>query len=205
MIQKVTPALAQEFNLKEPAGALVSEVVPNGPADQAGFKDGDVVMEFDGRKIADNRQLQLIVAEAKIGAKVPVEIMRNGDRKTLEVTIKPLPSTEALAETDSQNGKDTGTLNGVDVDDLDSQVREQFHIPDVVQGAVVTQVDPGSAAAEAGLKPGDVIESINRHPVKNADEAVQLTAKTTSKKTLVRVWENGGSHYVVVDESHTEG
>ena len=136
-------------------------MVPNGPADQAGLKDGDVVMEFDGRKIADNRQLQLIVAEAKVGAKVPVEILRNGGRKTLEVTIKPLPSTEALAETDSQNGKDTGTLNGVDVGDLDSQVREQFHIPAVVQGAVVTQVDSGSAAAEAGLKPGDVIESIN--------------------------------------------
>jgi serine protease Do len=66
-------------------------------------------------------------------------------------------------------------------------------------------VDPGSAAAEAGLKPGDVIETINRQPVKNADDAVQLTTTTTSKKTLVRVWENGGSHYLVVDESHAEG
>jgi serine protease Do len=205
MIQKVTPALAQEFNLKEPTGALVSEVVPNGPADQAGFKDGDVIMEFDGRKIADNRQLQLIVAETKIGAKVPVEIMRNGDKKTFEVVIKPLPATGALAETDSPNGKDTGTLNGVGVGDLDLQAREEFHIPDKVQGAMVTQVDPGSAAAEAGLKPGDVIESINRHPVSNADEAVQLTSKAASKKTLVQVWENGGSHYVVVDESHNEG
>ncbi len=205
MIQKITPALAQEFNLKEPTGALVSEVVPNGPADQAGFKDGDVIMEFNGRKIADNRQLQLIVAETRIGAKVTVEILRNGDKKTLEVVIKPLPATGALVESDSPNGKDTGTLNGVGVGDLDLQAREQFHIPDKVQGAMVTQVDPGSAAAEAGLKPGDVIESINRHPVKNADEAVQLTSKTASKKTLVQIWENGGSHYVVVDESHNEG
>ena len=62
-----------------------------------------------------------------------------------------------------------------------------------------------SPAAEAGLKPGDVIQEINHHAVKNADEAVQLTTKTTSKKTLVRVWENGGSHYVVVDESTKAG
>jgi S1-C subfamily serine protease len=69
----------------------------------------------------------------------------------------------------------------------------------------VTQVEPGSAAAEAGLKLGDVIESINRHPVKTADDAIQLTSDTSSKRTLVRVWDNGGSRYVVVDESHSEG
>jgi serine protease Do len=69
----------------------------------------------------------------------------------------------------------------------------------------VTQVDNGSAAAAAGLKPGDVIEEINRHPVKSADEAVQLTEKAASKQTLVRVWENGGSHYLVVDESSQPG
>ncbi len=205
MIQKVTPALAQEFNLKTPTGALVGDVVPKGPADRAGFKDGDVVVEFNGQKIADSRQLQLIVAETAPGSKVPVEILRSGDKKTLEVTIKQQPGTESLAEAGSPTGNDTGTLNGVGVGDLDSQAREQFHIPDTVHGAVVTQVDPGSAAAEAGLKPGDVIESINRHPVKNADDAVQLTTNATSKKTLVRVWENGGSHYVVVDESNTEG
>ena len=65
-------------------------------------------------------------------------------------------------------------------------------------------MDRTSPAAEAGLKPGVVIEEINRHPVKNADEAVQLTAKSSSKQTLVRIWENGGSRYVVVDESNTK-
>ena len=93
----------------------------------------------------------------------------------------------------------------MDVGDLDQATREQFHVPNEVKGAVVTQVESGSPAAEAGLKPGDVIEEINRHSVKNADEAVQLTEKTTSKQTLVRVWENGGSHYVVVDESNKAG
>jgi len=163
------------------------------------------VVKFGDQKITGSQQLQLAVADTKPGVKVPVEIVRNGDAKVLEATIKQLPGTGSGSEVGSENGSDTGTLNGVGVGDLDAQVREQFHIPANVQGAVVTQVDPGSAAAEAGLKPGDVIETINRQPVKNADDAVQLTANTTSKKTLVRVWENGGSHYVVVDESHAEG
>ena len=205
MIQNVTPELEQEFNLKETAGALVGDVVSGGPADQAGFKDGDVVMKFNGEKITDSRQLKLIVAETKPGAKVPVEILRDGNRKTLEVTVKQLPGTESVADASSQNANDTGTLNGVGVGDLDPQVRQQFHIPDSVQGAVVTQVDPGSPAAEAGLKPGVVIESINRHPVKNGDDAVRLTTNASSKKTLVRIWDNGGSHFVVVDESNPAG
>ena len=81
MIQNVTPALAQEFNLKETTGALIGDVVPGGPADKAGFKDGDVVTKFNGQKITDSRQLQLVVAETKPGSKVPVEILRNGDCK----------------------------------------------------------------------------------------------------------------------------
>jgi len=205
MIQSITPALAQEFNLKAPTGALIGDVVANGPADQAGFKDGDVVTEFNGQKITDSRQLQLTVAETSPGSKVTVKILRDGDSKTLEVTVKQLPGTGSVADAGSQNGNDTGTLNGVGVGDLDPKTREQFHIPDTVHGAVVTQVEPGSAAAEAGLKTGDVIESINRHPVKTADDAIQLTTNTDSKRTLVRVWDNGGSRYIVVDESHNNG
>jgi serine protease Do len=205
MIQSITPALAQEFNLKAPTGALIGDVVANGPADQAGFKDGDVVTEFNGQKITDSRQLQLTVAETSPGSKVTVKILRDGDSKTLEVTVKQLPGTGSVAEAGSQNGNDTGTLNGVGVGDLDPQARAQFHIPDTVHGAVVTQVEPGSAAAEAGLKLGDVIENINREPVKNADDAIQLTTNTSSKRTLVRVWDNGGSRYIVVDESHNNG
>ncbi len=205
MIQNVTPALAQEFNLKESTGALIGDVVANGPADQAGFKEGDVVTVFNGQKITDSRQLQLTVAETSPGSKVTVKILRDGDSKTLEVTVKQLPGTGSVADAGSQNGNDTGTLNGVGVGDLDPQARAQFHIPDTVHGAVVTQVESGSAAAEAGLKLGDVIESINRHPVKTADDAIQLTSDTSSKRTLVQVWDNGGSRYIVVDESNSEG
>lgn len=203
MIQDVTPTLAQEFKLKEPAGALVGDVVPNGPADKAGLKDGDVVLQFNGNKVLDSRQLKLTVAETRPGAKVPVEILRNGSAKNIEVTVGQLPGTEKLAQNNLGTGQDTGTLQGVGVSDLDKDARQQFNIPHDVQGALITDVKPDSAAAQAGLKPGDVIESINRHPVKNAQQAVELTQNASDKQTLLRIWSDGGSHYIVVDESHT--
>jgi len=180
-------------------------VVDDGPAAKAGFKPGDVVLEFNGKQVTDSRHLQLAVAGTKPGSKVPVEILRNGEKKTFDVTIEQLPGTEQLAETNSENGNDTGTLNGVAVSDLDQQHRNEFNIPKDIKGAIVTQVEPGSPAAEAGLKPGDVIEDINHHPVKSADEAVKLTENTNSKRTLLRVWQKGGSHYIVVDESKNAG
>ena len=204
-IQNITPALAPEFKLKTAAGALISQVVPNGPADTAGLKDGDVIVKFNGEKITDSRNLRLDVAATKPDSKVPVEIMRDGNEKTLEVTIKQLPGAAQVAEAGAQNSNDTGTLNGVAVADLNQQARQQYNIPKNVTGAVITQVDPSSAAAQAGLQPGEVIQSINRHPVTNAGEAVQLTENPRSKRTLLRVWGNGGSHYVVVDENSKVG
>jgi serine protease Do len=200
-IQNVTPELADEFKLKEANGALVSDIMPDSPAEKAGFKDGDVVLTFNGKKIADSRHLKLAVGDTKPGMTVPVEIRRNGSVATLQVTIKPLPGKDELAAADSDKTEDTGTLNGVGVADVDEQIRSQYNIPKNVSGAVITQVDPGSASAEAGLKPGEVIEEINHQAVKDAGEAVKLTEHPADKHTLLRIWADGGSHYVVVDES----
>ena len=202
-IQNVTPELEKEFGLKSTTGALVSDVEPNSPAAKAGLKNGDVMLQFNGNAVRDSRQLQLSVAETKPGAKVPVEISRDGSTKHIELTVGELPGSEHLAKANMENSQDTGTLNGVGVSDLDSQARQQYKIPENVQGAVVTEVKPDSAAAEAGVKAGDVIESINRHAVKNAQQAVQLTENPKDKRTLLRIWSDGGSHYVVVDETQS--
>ena len=201
MIQDVTPALAKEFKLKDATGALIGDVVPKGPADKAGLRDGDVVLEYNGKTVADSRRLRLAVGETKPGTTVPVKILRDGATKTLEVTAQQLPGSEQLAQNNSSNGTDNGTLNGVGVADLDEQTRQQLKVPENIKGVVITEVQPDSPAAEAGLKQGDVIQEINRHPVKNAEEAVRMTEHVKDKVTLLRIWSDAGSHYVVVDES----
>jgi serine protease Do len=202
MIQDVTPALAKEFNLKDQKGAIVGDVVPKGPAEKAGFKSGDVVLEFNGKAVRDSRQLKLQVARVKPGEHAQAKVLRNGSTKTLDVTVNELPGAEKLAKAETRNSDDGEALKGVAVGDLDPQTRRQFNIPSNLQGAIVTDVEDNAAAREAGLKPGDVILEINRQPVKGAEDAVKLTEKAKDKTTLLRVWSNGGSRYVVVDESN---
>ena len=201
MIQDVTPALASEFKLKEGKGALVGDLVPKGPADQAGLKSGDVITEFNGKPVTDSRHLKLEVARIKPGETVPVKFLRDGRNKNLEVTLKELPGSEPLARNEDSAAEDTEALKGVAVGDLDAQTRQQFEVPGKVVGAIITGVEPGSAAAEAGLKPGDVITEINRRPVRNAEDAVKLTERAPDKTTLLRIWSGRGSRYVAVDES----
>jgi serine protease Do len=204
MIQDVTPALEKEFKLKDSAGAIVGDVTQKSPAQKAGLQSGDVIVEFNGKKVTDSRHLKLQVARVHPGETVPVKILRDGSSKTLQVTVKDIPGSENLAKNDSRKGNkadDNGTLNGVTVTDIDQEARQQFGVPNNIHGVVVSDVDPDSAAAEAGLKPGDVIQEINRKPVKTAEEAVRLTDKTEDKSTLLRIWSKGGSRWLVVDES----
>jgi serine protease Do len=204
VIQDVNPALAKEFKLKENQGALVGDVTENSPAEKAGLKEGDVILEFNGKKVTDSRHLKLEVARTQPGESVPLKVLRDSETKDLHVTVKEMPGQERLAKNDRSDSDkdDSGTLNGVTVGDLDRQARQQFDLPANVKGVVITDVAPDSAAAEAGLKPGDIIQEINRKPVKTAEEAVKMTEKSTNdNRTLLRVWSNGGSHFVVVDEN----
>jgi len=202
-IQELTPELADSFKLPINGGALVSEVVAGSPAAKGGLKSGDVVTEMNGKKVKDSRSLQFAVANVAPGTEVSLRVLR--EEKTLDLKIKVGENTDKNAKgkgkpsTGSED--DEGTLNGVGVGDLDQGMRREFDIPSKVQGAIVTEVDPSSAAAAAGLQPGDVIQEINHHPVRSAEDAVKLTEKTESKKTLLKVWNQNGVHYVVVNES----
>ena len=202
MIQDLTPNLAKEFKLKDATGALVGDVTPKSPAEKAGLESGDLILDYNGKKVTDSRHLKLEVARTQPGETVPVKILRDGQTKTLQVTVKPLPGTENITKNDKPEADDNGTLNGVTVADLDRGARQQFDVPATVKGVVVTDVDQNSAAAEAGLKAGDIIQEINRKPVRTAEEAVKLTEKGADKTTLLRVWREGGSRFVVVDESN---
>jgi len=202
MIQNLTPDLATAFKLDRTTGALVGDVTPDSPADKAGLKSGDVITQLNGQPIEDASQLKLRVAESTPGSKVQVAVNRNGEAKTFDVTLGNLPENK-VAKTDEQSGNTkTEALAGVGVADLDQNTRAELGIPAQVQGAVITEVAPDSAAYQAGLRPGDVITELDRKPVKNAQDAIADTAKPSGNETLVRVWTKTGSHYLTVDESH---
>jgi len=181
-------------------GALVAQVEPDGPAAKAGLKSGDIIEKVDGKPVADSRHLKIEVARIAPGETIPMEVLRDGSAKTLQVRVGELPGSEKVASNDD-NDADKDTLHGVGVSDLDDQARQQLHIPEQITGAVVTEVAPDSAAAEAGLKPGDVITEINHHKVNGTDDAVKLTEHAKKRSTLLRVWSKNGSHYMVVDEN----
>ncbi len=201
-IQDLTSALAKEFDLKNTSGVVVSDVVPKSPAEKAGLKNGDVITEFNDKAVRDSRHLRLQVSQIAPGTKTSVKILRDGKARTLDVVVKELPSTDvASSEHKNQDASGSDSLNGVAVTDIDNGARHELGLPANVKGALVTDVTPDSAAHEAGLRSGDVIQEINRKPVTSADDAVKLTDNVKDKKLLLRVWSKGGSHYVVVDES----
>ena len=189
-IQNVTPGLAQAFKLSDTQGALVSTVTPGSAAAEAGLQSGDVIVQFNSQPIQDASQLKLRVAETGPGVMVPVEVMRNGEKKTFSVTLKEQPNNE-MASANSQNSTNRDALQGVVVADLDQQTRSELNIPANVQGALITEVDPASPSYEAGLRSRNVILEINHQPLKNAEEAVRDTAKPVGNETLVKIGAKG--------------
>jgi serine protease Do len=215
-IQPLSPDLAKEFNLPdESSGVLVGGVSPNSAAAKAGLQDGDVIVELNGKKITDPRNLKLQIAQTAPGTKVNIRVIRSEAgakpaQKNFTAILAELPQDAFAAmggrnAPDEQNGKQNmDVLDGVEVTDIDAAARREANIPRAVRGALVTNVNPDSNAAEAGLRPGDIIVEINRQPVHSADEAVALSEKVKVDRVLLRVWSGGGggpggTRYIVVE------
>jgi serine protease Do len=202
-IQNLTPDLAKAFDLKDANGAVVADVVAGTAADEAGLRNGDVITRFAGKPIRDNHQLVMAVTQVPPGEEVTLEYIREGERREAMVTLQEMPDSglAVLGEDSPRSADDSEVLRGVVVADLDQRARSELQAPESLSGAVVTEVDPGSAAYAAGLRPGDVIREINRQGVESAADAVRLTEKVPDKTVLLRVWNAQGTRYVVVEES----
>jgi serine protease Do len=203
MLEDITPGLAESFNLTNQNGALAGDVMPGTPAEKAGLKSGDVIIEFDGQPITSENDLLLAVANCSPGQEVTVKFIRNGDERTLKVILAAKPEEEQAEN--SQPVTETDALNGVSVTDLDSDSRSELQIPDDLKGVIVTDVDQDCHAADAGLEKGDVILTIDRQPVSDADEAVKLCNNAKGKYILLKIWRRdggmGGTRYISVDNS----
>jgi serine protease Do len=198
--QDLLPELAKEFKLQDTAGVLVGGVTPGGPAERARIEAGDVIRRFNGKDVRDSRQLKLVVAETKPGQRVEVEVVRDGSPKPLRAIIGLPSSNEPFLKADqSPNDQNPGALQGVTLIELSSQVRQHLAIPANVQGAVVLDLHAYSAAAQAGLRPGDVIQSINRQEISNPGEVTQLSQNAEDSRALLRVWNPNGSHFILVE------
>jgi len=202
-IQTLTPELAKAFNSNRVQGAVVIDVSPNSAAEQAGFKSGDVVVEFNNRPIESADQLKLQVAETPPGSAIPVQVDRNGQVMSLNVTLKELNS-DALAKNEPNVSRgEHDALTGVEVANLDRDARDELKVPNTVRGTLITQVEPSSASYEAGLRENDVILEVNRQPIQSTEDFTKATAgRGGSGETLVKVWNQNGTHYVAVQEGN---
>ncbi len=196
----VTPENAQFFNLKDATGAVVAQVTPDSPAARAGLKQGDVIDQLNGRKVADGSALQVAVSQDQPGDTIHLGIIRDGSPRTVDVKVGEYhkPGTE-VAQNDNGSAQGNAGKLGVAVDDLNSDVRQQLNLPADVKGAAIAQVRPGSPADDAGLQPGDVVLEVNRKPVSSAEQfATVVHANPAGKDILLLVWSKGNSSYRVV-------
>ena len=190
-IQTVTEEIAEGIGLKEVAGALVASVTPGGPAASSAIEPGDVVLEFDGKKIDKMRSLPRIVAETAVGREVEVLIWRKGEKRTVRVKLGELPDDEQVAEL----GKPQEPVKpapgatariaefGIVVSPITPELESKFSLPDGAKGVVVTEVDPDGPAAQEGIRPGDLILEAMQEEIKAPGE---LAAKVDSAKRAGR-------------------
>lgn len=209
-IQEITPDLAKAFKTKEQKGALVSDVNEQGPALKAGVQRGDVIVEFDGKEVQTVSELRNRVAQTLVGSNVKLKVIRDGQEKMLTLHIGERPSDALLAKgaepgagQPSSPEPRKGPLNVLSdlrIKALDDEARTQFNIGAKTTGAVITHVQAGSPAEQAGLQKGDVIQEINRQAIatlKDFDSAAAKIKKEDSAVVLVS--RQGNAIFVVIN------
>jgi serine protease Do len=186
-IQEVSPELAKQFGLKEARGALVSDILDGSPADKAGIKRGDVVVEIDHKGVENASQLRNVVAALPIGAKASVKVIRDKKEKTFDVMIgeQPKDLVSKSGEPSEDDGGGVGALGGVGVHDLSPEFAKRFGLPEDEDGVVVTRVEPGSVAEEAGVQRGDLLVEVNRQPVRNTGEFNRIAREVGKDESIL--------------------
>ncbi|MBO0857137.1 MAG: DegQ family serine endoprotease [Chloracidobacterium sp.] len=198
-IGDLTPEMASQFGFKGTQGALVQDTEPGQAAERAGVKAGDIFTEFQGQRIEDSSRLRNLVAQAPPGSTVRFKVWRDGSERELTATLSEMdPKAVAAGLTRGGSSPTGGALSGVSVESLTSETARRWNLPQSARGVVITEVDPDSGAAGAGLERGDVIEEVNRQPVANAGEFEAALKKAGKQSVLLRVRRGDHASFVVV-------
>ncbi len=182
--QKVTPALAESLGLERPRGALVSSVGADSPAEDAGIKAGDVIIEFDDKKIEDSDDLPLVVARTPVGKHVQVKVIRDQEQMSLSISVGELKEEEAIASAEERKNF------GLTVQNVTPQAAERLGL-DRAEGVVVSSVAPRSVADEAGLRRDDVILEIDRKAIKNLSDFQKATSNIKKDQVVLVLVDRG--------------
>ncbi len=190
MIQHVSPELADQFKLERPTGALVGEVTPESPAEKAGIKPGDIILTYDGKEINQMTMLPSLVAQTTVGNKVEITLFRNGKKENITITIGKLKEDQPVyGALEDKVDKELGLT----LQTLTPELAESLQIKEKT-GLVITDVEPGSSAAEVGLKRGDLVLEVNRKPVDDVKTYHQI---------LKKVEKNGKILFLIKRDEHT--
>ncbi len=193
-VQVITPELSKQFNLKEEKGALVGDVIEGGPAGEAGIQRGDVIIEYDGKKIDEPYQLRNMVANTSPGKDVELKIIKESRTETKKVTIDEPPAEILKPSTSGYNN----FLKGVTVQDLSTEIYSSLNLPKRLKGVIVSDIDEDSPSAMA-LTQGDVIQEINRQKITDIKDYENVASKIKpGEDILLYVFRGGLSLYITL-------
>ncbi|HEX8137973.1 MAG TPA: DegQ family serine endoprotease [Pyrinomonadaceae bacterium] len=201
-IQPVTADMAASLGLQQARGAIVTQVEPGSPAERAGIRRGDVITAYNGTPVTDSNSLRNQVARTTPGAEATVTVMRDNREQQFKVTVSELTAEKREDEgaetgTGGPNSRSTGKL-GITVEPLTTALASRLGLQSGAKGVVVTSVDEDGPAADAGIREGDVIEEINRQPVRTPQELTAALQRPTTRPVLLLVNRRGQPAYITV-------
>jgi serine protease Do len=198
-IQMITPELAKSFGLKEPMGALVAEVNPGSPAAKVGLQRGDIIIEYNGIPIKEMHELPRLVAGTPPGKTAALKVLRNGKEQNFTVTIAEMKPEMMSRFMGTEEGESEKSSLGMTVQELTPQLARSLQLKDT-SGVVVVQVEQGSPAGDAGIRPGDLIEEINAIPIKTMkDYQAQIANQKPGSSIRFLMKRQGKTMFVVVE------
>jgi serine protease Do len=195
--QDLTEGIGEQFGIKDRHGAIISDVVPDSPADRAGLRTGDVIVAFNGQTVNDAVHLRNMASLTPPGTKAPIKYLRDGKEQTATVELGELKEQQSARTGEGAESNDN-TLSGIEVDALTPSLLRHYNIPRNLTGVVISDVADGSPAADAGLRPSDVILEVNREPITSVEDFRKAVSRVGNRRAILRVYfaQRGGIQYV---------